>query len=114
MDTLKYAESELEKYIYKITGENKAEIAIKCDIESGHPFDDVATINVVGGKGYISASNPRAALIGVYRLFYLLGCRFIRPCEDGEIIVKLPTSHSRQRASSAPKTVIARYAARAV
>lgn len=92
MDTLKYAESELEKYIYKITGENKAEIAIKCDIESGHPFDDVATINVVGGKGYISASNPRAALIGVYRLFYLLGCRFIRPCEDGEIIVKLPTS----------------------
>lgn len=92
METLQYAESELKKYLLKVTGEDKADIAIVCDIKANSPFDDVAKIDVKCGKGVISASNPRAALIGVYRFFYILGCRFVRPGDDGEVIVKLPTS----------------------
>lgn len=103
METLKYAESELKKYILKITGENKAEIAIECSIATDHPFDDAATIDVCGGKGVIKASSPRAALMGVYRFLYLLGCRFVRPGDDGEVIVSLPTDRLTAKGEFRPQ-----------
>ena len=49
-------------------------------------LDDSVSINVNGGFGYISGSNERSILIGVYRYLRELGCAFVRPGEDGEII----------------------------
>ena len=88
MNTLQYANAELNKYSNLVFGED-------CDIQLinksyGHPFDDEIEICVNGGKGVICGSNPRAVLIGVYKLFVELGCVFLRPGKDGEYLVKLP------------------------
>ena len=48
--------------------------------------DDEIFIDVVDGGGVISGSNPRSVLIAVYRFLYSLGCRWLRPGDDGEII----------------------------
>ena len=49
-------------------------------------LDDGISIDVKGGAGYISGTNDRAVLIAVYRFLRELGCAFIRPGSDGEII----------------------------
>lgn len=50
--------------------------------------DDEIKISVKEGSGIITGSNGRSVLIGVYRFLYELGCRWIRPGDDGELIAK--------------------------
>jgi len=49
---------------------------------------DEIFIDVNNGVGIITAANERGVLIAVYRFLRELGCRFIRPGEDGDIIPK--------------------------
>ena len=51
-------------------------------------LDDEIYIDVKRGEGVISGANERAVLIAVYRFLRELGCRWIRPGDDGEIIPK--------------------------
>ncbi|MCX7795685.1 MAG: DUF4838 domain-containing protein [bacterium] len=55
-------------------------------------FDDGIYIDVSSGKGMISGTNERSVLLGVYRFLRELGCRWIRPGKDGEIIPKKDVS----------------------
>ena len=48
--------------------------------------DDAIYINIENGKGVITGTNPRSVLIGVYRYLNELGCAFIRPGIDNEVI----------------------------
>ncbi len=48
--------------------------------------DDAIYINVSGGAGIITGTNDRAVLIAVYRYLRELGCAFLRPGKDGDVI----------------------------
>ena len=48
--------------------------------------DDEIRIDVKNGSGIITGSNERSVLIAVYRFMFELGCRWLRPGDDGEII----------------------------
>ena len=48
--------------------------------------DDSILIRVREGAGIITGSSPRAVLIAVYRFLTALGCRWVRPGPDGEVI----------------------------
>lgn len=50
--------------------------------------DDAIYVNVSGGAGIITGTNPRSVLIAVYRYLRALGCAFLRPGRDGDIIPK--------------------------
>ena len=50
--------------------------------------DDAIYINVSGGAGIITGTNPRSVLIAVYRYLKELGCAFLRPGKDGDIVPK--------------------------
>ena len=56
-------------------------------------IDDAISINVKQNAGYITGSNERAVLIAVYRYLRELGCAFLRPGADGEIIPKKDISN---------------------
>ncbi|MGL4737124.1 MAG: DUF4838 domain-containing protein [Cellulosilyticaceae bacterium] len=107
-ETMKYAARELAKYLTLITGEDYFEIKeyvpykegqvgiwlgydkdfeVSFDVEDPH-LDDAVAIAINSGSGYIAGSNERSILIGVYRFLTELGCCWIRPCKDGEILVK--------------------------
>ena len=49
-------------------------------------LDDAVRIEVAEGTGFITGSNPRSVLIGVYRFFREAGCVFVRPGRDGEFV----------------------------
>ena len=53
-------------------------------------LDDEILIGVKDGAGVISGANERAVLIAAYRFLRELGCRWIRPGEDGEVIPEMP------------------------
>jgi len=53
--------------------------------------DDAYDIRVERGTGAIRGSNPRSVLMGVYRFLKELGCAWVRPGVDGEIIPKRNT-----------------------
>ena len=84
--TLRYAKRELEKYCLAVTGE-KPQIELCCETTE-NTFDDGYLISVKKGIGTITGKNPRSVLLGVYGYFYELGCRFIRPGKDGDLLVK--------------------------
>ena len=55
-------------------------------------LDDAYHIDVTNGAGVIAGSNARSVLLGVYRFLHELGCRWVRPGTDGEIIPKADLS----------------------
>ena len=65
-------------------------------------LDDAISINVTQNTGYITGSNERAVLIAVYRYLRELGCAFLRPGDDGEIIPKKDISNSSVNVFEAP------------
>lgn len=50
--------------------------------------DDAIYVNVSNGAGIITGTNPRSVLIAVYRYLRELGCAFLRPGKDGDIVPK--------------------------
>jgi len=51
-------------------------------------LDDSIKINVKDGAGIITGANERAVLIAAYRFLKELGCRWLRPGADNEMIPK--------------------------
>ncbi len=51
-------------------------------------FEDRILIDVNDGAGVITGANNRAVLIAVYRFLHELGCAWVRPGADGEVIPK--------------------------
>ncbi len=75
---------------------NRNALYIGCDDAFAHLLprvddprrDDAIYINVANGAGIITGTNPRSVLIAVYRYLRALGCAFLRPGKDGEVIPK--------------------------
>lgn len=51
-------------------------------------IDDAFKISIKDNAGFIAGTNPMSVLIAVYSLLKKLGCKWIRPGRDGEIIEK--------------------------
>ena len=51
-------------------------------------LDDAVRIEVADMSGFITGSNPRSVLLGVYRFFREAGCVFVRPGRGGESVPK--------------------------
>ena len=64
--------------------------------ENGNPkLDDGVLIDVSGNSGVITGVNDRSVLLAVYRYLTELGCAWVRPGADGEIIPKKPLGRDR-------------------
>ena len=55
-------------------------------------LDDAIYIDVKNGAGVITGTNERSVLIAVYRYLKELGCKFIRPGRDNEVIPQVDPS----------------------
>jgi hypothetical protein len=86
-----YAKDELIAYLAKMAGlHNLARIDLMLidENEDNTLADDRYIIDITDGKGTIKGSNSRSILLGVYAYLKHLGCRFLRPSENGEIVPK--------------------------
>ena len=90
-ETTAYAKDELIAYLTKMAGlHNLARIDLMLIDENNDDTlaDDRYVIDITDGKGTIQGSNSRSILLGVYAYLKSLGCRFLRPGENGEIVPK--------------------------
>ncbi|BBH21555.1 DUF4838 domain-containing protein [Paenibacillus baekrokdamisoli] len=55
----------------------------------GTEEDDAVWIDVECGQGILAGSNPRSVLLSVYRYLTEVGCRWVRPGQDGEYIPQI-------------------------
>ena len=104
--TLRYAAEELKKYLELVGGVFSDVTCSAPPCEDGislglfsmlgldasdvtdPELDDVIDVNISSLRGYIGGSNGRSVLMGVYKYFKSLGCRWVRPGKDGEHLVK--------------------------
>ena len=82
----RFRERELQKYLKKMDPEGWWAADIRIELLPAEGPRELIRIDVRAGKGTIAANGKGAALIGIYRFLYHLGCRFIRPGADGEKI----------------------------
>lgn len=54
--------------------------------ETSSELDDAISIQVENGQGVIAGIHGRSVLLAVYRFLTEIGCRWVRPGEDGEVI----------------------------
>lgn len=92
-----YAANELKNFIEAMTDTSCLIVDDEADITLGllpdnsvkDPLiDDRYVIDIKGGKGTILGSNQRSILLGIYRYLKELGCRFVRPGKNGDVIPK--------------------------
>ena len=102
-ETLRYAAEELSKYLNMMDGteatvveSGEGDVTLGLFADLGRPaddvndamLDDVIEVEIKNKKGYISGSNERSVLMGVYTYLKSAGCRWVRPGADGEYIPK--------------------------
>ncbi|XFA98611.1 DUF4838 domain-containing protein [Candidatus Izemoplasma sp. B36] len=96
--SLNFAQEELKYYLNRMTGTTAVDIQLSVDSEleriyqgdvSFNEFDDIYKISVFQGKGTISGVNDRSILLGVYAYLRRLGCKFLKPGRENEIIPRL-------------------------
>ncbi|MCC7191886.1 MAG: hypothetical protein IT444_03795 [Phycisphaeraceae bacterium] len=117
--TLKFAASELARYLKKATGKSlrrshsddkatftiglAADLGIKTPKLSSPPGDDWITIRPTATGYVLAGSNPRSVLFAVYRYLREMGIRWIRPGSRGEMIPRLRSPLKKGiRVSEAP------------
>ena len=100
-ETVTYAQEELFRYLHRMD----ASLFIDCrryaakdegkqnvlwiGLDGSLPYselDDAIRIDVANGAGVLTGSNERSVLIAAYRFLRELGCRFLRPGEDGDVV----------------------------
>lgn len=109
-ETIIYAAEELAKYLNMMDGTSAelidfgnadiklglfSDLGLSDDDVNDAMLDDVVEVEICGKKGYISGSNERSVLMGVYTYLKSAGCRWVRPGDAGEYIPKKDmSSHS--------------------
>ncbi len=85
---MQFAREELDGYFYRLTGKPN-DIALEKTKTSAGLFDERFIIDVDKTHGKICGVNERSVLLGVYRFLREVGCRFLYPGADGEIIPRI-------------------------
>lgn len=91
---LQFACDELIHYggtVFRRSGTAEADIILNTDHSS--KFQDSFSLKSRDGKLYITGSNPRSVLFGVYEYLKKHGFAFLYPGRDGEIIPEKPNFH---------------------
>jgi len=109
-DTIAYAASELETYLRSLLDSDVVTVGHETHVPDERGFwvgtdstledvtlpevedqllDDAISVETGVSGGIVSGNSPRAVLLAVYRYLRELGCRWIRPGTEGEIIPNL-------------------------
>lgn len=82
--TVRFAASELEKYLTKMLP-STSQLAFRLTVTGRQPLD-AFSVRIAADGGEICGVNDRSVLLGVYDYLHRLGCRFLAPGADCEVI----------------------------
>ena len=86
--TLSFAGEELRRYLAQMIRE---EGVFSVSLQVGLPEEtmDSFAVEMDANGGTITGSNPRSVLLGVYDYLHHLGCRFLTPIKETEVIPQI-------------------------
>ena len=85
--TVSFAGEELHRYLTRmLAGEEGAFFVFLGVCGGAGEKTDSYTVSVDSSGGRILGSNPRSVLLGVYDYLRYLGCRFLGPGKDMEVV----------------------------
>ena len=98
--TLSFAGEELCRYLAQMVREEGV-FSVSLQVSEPVEFADSFTVEMNSRGGTITGSNPRSVLLGVYDYLHHLGCRFLTPIKETEVIPqigveKLAASYSKE------------------
>ena len=92
---LSFAGEELRHYLGRMLPED-APVRVLLDV-SPAPGSDAFTVDLTPAGGIIRGSSDRAVLLGVYDALRRLGCRFLAPGRENELVPPLAPAELRLR-----------------
>ena len=98
--TVSFAAEELHRYLTRMLDAEEGVFSVSLAVENREGPDAFAVEMDISG-GTITGSNPRSVLLGVYDYLHHLGCRFLTPIKETEVIPritreKLPAHYDKQ------------------
>ena len=88
--TLSFAGEELCRYLAQMVREEGV-FSVSLQVRKPAEFIDSFTVEMNSAGGTITGSNPRSVLLGVYDYLHHLGCRFLTPAKETEVIPEIST-----------------------
>lgn len=91
---VRLAAAELENYLSRmLPASGGGEVRITLELFPGkHEDPDRFRVRVTGGEGVIAGNRPRSVLLGAYDYLRRLGCRFLGPGGDLEVVPRISRS----------------------
>lgn len=90
---IRFAGSELERYLSRMLSKSGGgEVKIILELFPGKNEEDLPDqfhVRIIRGEGIITGNRPRSVLLGAYDYLRRLGCRFLGPGEDCEIVPRI-------------------------
>ena len=84
---LVFAAAELKEYLERMLAEEAGVWAAVLAVRPGGPAEtDRFSVRLTPDGGYLTGNSGRAVLLGVYDLLRRLGCRFLAPGRENEIV----------------------------
>ena len=86
--TLSFAASELQRYLEQMLGSEEGVFSVSLAVDAAEGNDAFA-VDMTRSGGTITGNNPRSVLLGVYDYLHHLGCRFLTPVKETEVIPQI-------------------------
>ena len=87
---LAFAAGDLKDYMERMLPDGPGSVGISLTIQGSEPTaSDAFSIDIAPDGGSICGNSGRAVLLGVYELLHGLGCRFLAPGRENEIIPRI-------------------------
>ena len=86
--TVAFAGQELRRYLHRMLPHFEGECSVSLQVEE-KADNDSFMIHMTPTGGSVTGSNPRSVLLGVYDYLHHLGCRFLTPMPDTEVIPEI-------------------------
>lgn len=98
--TVSFAGEELSRYLRQMLRSEEGVFSVSLSVEA-QAGADAFRVDIRSEGGGISGNNPRSVLLGVYDYLRYLGCRFLTPVKETEIVPeitrdRLPARYQKQ------------------
>ena len=99
--TVSFAGDELRRYLLRMLSGEEGVFSVSLGVEPDGDAMDGFSVAMEPSGGSITGNNPRSVLLGVYDYLHHLGCRFLTPVKETEVVPRitreqLPAEYAKQ------------------
>ena len=99
--TVSFAADELRRYLLQMLEDEEGVFSVSLGVEPDGNAVDGFSVDMELSGGCITGNNPRSVLLGVYDYLHHLGCRFLTPVKETEVVPtiareQLPSKYTKR------------------